>query len=131
MAGIWPFAPSSRGLVRPVLHDVRVRVAEIVAQTAALDDATCPLCGAPVQAHDTGVHEPDGHLWGIPQSAEESGAAPGSGGSSCASFVRELMPSLTKTLRRWYSTVCVLMKSRVPISAFERPSRARRAICAS
>jgi DNA-binding HxlR family transcriptional regulator len=26
------------------------------------DDATCPLCGAPVQAHDVGVHEPDVHL---------------------------------------------------------------------
>ena len=52
-------------------------------------------------------------------------------GSARASLVRELMPSLAKTLRRWYSTVWLLMKSCAPISAFERPSRARRAICAS
>jgi DNA-binding HxlR family transcriptional regulator len=26
------------------------------------DDGTCPLCGAPVRAHDVGVHEPDIHL---------------------------------------------------------------------
>src|SRR4051794_35574665 len=36
------------------------------------------------------------------------------------------MPSLVKTLRRWYATVCRLMNSRAPISAFERPSQARR-----
>jgi DNA-binding HxlR family transcriptional regulator len=27
-----------------------------------LDDATCPLCGAPVHAQDDGVHESDVHL---------------------------------------------------------------------
>ena len=26
------------------------------------DDDDCPLCGAPAQAHDVGVHEPDVHL---------------------------------------------------------------------
>ena len=41
------------------------------------------------------------------------------------------MPSLVKTLRKWYWTVRGLMKSRVPISGFESPSRASRAIWAS
>jgi hypothetical protein len=44
---------------------------------------------------------------------------------------RGLMPSLLNTLRRCHSTVRALMKSWAPISAFDRPSRARRAICAS
>jgi hypothetical protein len=38
------------------------------------------------------------------------------------------MPSLVNTLLRWYSTVRRLMKSRVPISPLETPSRASRAI---
>jgi hypothetical protein len=41
------------------------------------------------------------------------------------------MPSLAKTLRKWYWTVCALMNSRVPISGFDSPSRASRAIWAS
>ena len=31
------------------------------------------------------------------------------GRSTCASWVREVTPSFTKTLRRWYSTVLVVM----------------------
>jgi hypothetical protein len=46
-------------------------------------------------------------------------------------LAREVMPSLVNTLRRWYWTVRGLMNSRVPISGFESPSRARRAVCAS
>jgi hypothetical protein len=38
---------------------------------------------------------------------------------------------LENTLRKWYATVLWLMNSREPISAFDRPSRARRAICTS
>ena len=41
------------------------------------------------------------------------------------------MSSLPKTLWRWYSTVRGLMNSRAPISGFDRPSRASRAIWAS
>ena len=41
------------------------------------------------------------------------------------------MPSLLKTLCRWYSTVRSLMNSCAPISVFERPSRARSATWAS
>ena len=41
------------------------------------------------------------------------------------------MPSLAKTLCRCHSTVRALMKSCAPISGFERPSRASRAICFS
>jgi hypothetical protein len=37
------------------------------------------------------------------------------------------MPSLVKTLRRWYWTVRALMNNRAPISGFDRPSRAIRA----
>ena len=51
--------------------------------------------------------------------------------SPCSSWLRELMPSLVKTLRRWYSTVRGLMNSRAPISGLDRPSRASRAIWAS
>ena len=41
------------------------------------------------------------------------------------------MPSLVNTLRRCHSTVRGLRKSRAPISGFDSPSRASRAICAS
>src|ERR1700678_526758 len=37
------------------------------------------------------------------------------------------MPSLVKTLPRWYWAVRELMNSRAPISGFDRPSRAIRA----
>src|SRR3954451_19662278 len=36
--------------------------------------------------------------------------------------LRELIPSLVNTLRKWYSTVRGLMKSRAPMSALESPS---------
>ena len=52
-------------------------------------------------------------------------------GSTRRSWVREVMPNLLKTLRRWYATVCWLMNRRSPISVFERPSRASRAIWVS
>ena len=52
-------------------------------------------------------------------------------GRTWSSWLREVMPSLVKTLRRWYWTVCALMNSRVPISGFDSPSRAIRAIRAS
>ena len=55
----------------------------------------------------------------------------GSPGSTRSSWLRELMSSLVKTLRRWYSTVRGLMNSRAPISGFDSPSRASRAIWAS
>ena len=45
-----------------------------------------------------------------------------------SSWLREVMPNLAKTLRKWYWTVCALMNSRVPISGFDSPSRASRAI---
>jgi hypothetical protein len=38
------------------------------------------------------------------------------------------MASLLKTLAKWYWTVRAEMKSRAPISGFDRPSRASRAI---
>ena len=41
------------------------------------------------------------------------------------------MPSLAKTLRRWYWTVCALMNSLVPISGLDRPSLASRATSSS
>src|SRR5579859_6375465 len=47
------------------------------------------------------------------------------------SWLRELTPSLVKTLPRWYWTVRVLMNRREPISGLDRPSRASRATCAS
>ena len=47
------------------------------------------------------------------------------------SWLREAMPSLVKTLPRWYWTVRALMNSRVPISGLDSPSRASRAIWAS
>ena len=43
--------------------------------------------------------------------------------SAARSSLRELMPSLVKTLRRWYSTVRGLMNSWAPISGFVCPSR--------
>jgi hypothetical protein len=42
--------------------------------------------------------------------------------------LREVMSSLLNTLRRWQAMVRRLMNSRAPLSAFERPSRASRAI---
>src|SRR5436190_7962123 len=48
-----------------------------------------------------------------------------------ASCTRLVTPSLRKTLRRWYSTVLALMKSRPAISRLDRRSAASRAICAS
>src|SRR6266566_3052884 len=47
------------------------------------------------------------------------------------SWLREAMPSLAKMLPRWYWTVRALMNSRVPISGFDSPSRASRAMWAS
>ena len=55
----------------------------------------------------------------------------GSLGRTRSSWVREVMSSLVKTLRKWYWTVRGLMNSRAPISGFESPSRASRAICRS
>ncbi len=55
---------------------------------------------------------------------------PGSG-SAPGSCLRELMPSLTYTLRRCHSTVRGLMESWVLISGLDSPSRASPAICAS
>ena len=52
-------------------------------------------------------------------------------GSAFVSSRRDVMPSLANTLRRCHSTVRGLRNSRAPISGFERPSRASRAICAS
>jgi hypothetical protein len=42
--------------------------------------------------------------------------------------LREVMSSLVKTLLRWYWTVRGDRNNRAPISGFERPSRASRAI---
>jgi len=55
----------------------------------------------------------------------------GSAGRTRSSWFRELMPNLVKTMRKWYWTVRALMNNRVPISGFDRPSRASRAIWAS
>ena len=44
---------------------------------------------------------------------------------------REEIPNFVKTLRRCHSTVRTLIKRRAPISAFVRPSRARRATSSS
>ena len=52
-------------------------------------------------------------------------------GSAFASSRRERIPSLANTLRRCHSTVRGLRKSRAPISGFDSPSRASRAICRS
>ena len=53
-------------------------------------------------------------------------AVAGSPGRTRSSWLRELMPSLVKTLPRWYWTVRALMNSRAPISGLDRPSRASR-----
>ena len=45
--------------------------------------------------------------------------------------MREVMPSLAKTLRRCHSTVRALMNSSAAISGLVRPSRASRAMCFS
>jgi hypothetical protein len=47
------------------------------------------------------------------------------------SLPREVMPSLMKTLPRWYWTVRGDRNSRVPISGFDSPSAASRAIPAA
>ena len=52
-------------------------------------------------------------------------------GQRLASSRREWIPSLLNTLRRCHSTVRGLRKSRAPISGFDSPSRASRAICRS
>ena len=39
-------------------------------------------------------------------------------GKTLSSWLRELMPSFMKTLRRWYWTVRGLMNKRTPISGF-------------
>jgi hypothetical protein len=56
---------------------------------------------------------------------------PGSPGSTRWSWPRELVPSLVKTLRRWYWTVRRLMNSRVLIYGLDSPSQASRATGAS
>ena len=48
-----------------------------------------------------------------------------------ASWLRELMPSVVNTFRKWEATVAELMYSCAAISAFEAPWPAKRAICAS
>src|SRR5580698_3424930 len=55
----------------------------------------------------------------------------GAAGRAWWSWLREAMPSLVKTLCRWYLTVRGLMKSRAPISGLDRPSLASRATWAS
>ena len=52
-------------------------------------------------------------------------------GRTLARSRRERMSSLLNTLRRCHSTVRGLRNSRAPISGFESPSRASRAICRS
>ena len=59
------------------------------------------------------------------------GGQPGGVESARSSWLREVRPSLAKTLLRWYSTVRALMKRRVPISGFVSPSCASRAIWSS
>src|SRR2546423_15315300 len=58
-------------------------------------------------------------------------AALGSLARTRGSWLRDLMSSLVKTLCRWYSTVLGLMNSCGPISGFERPSLASRAVWGS
>ena len=74
-----------------------------------------------------------GWPWHRPADGEASaaGTVSGSLGRTRWSWLRELMPSLVKTLRRWYWTVRELMNSRAPISGLDRPSRASRATWAS
>jgi hypothetical protein len=72
-----------------------------------------------------------------PQLAADAGPTvrwPPSAGHSVrtrSSWLRDSMPRLVKTLRRWYWTVRALMNMRTPISGLDRPSRAIRAIWAS
>ena len=67
-----------------------------------------------------------------PRGAAKRGGRPGPApGSTPRSCLREVMPSFTNTLRRCHSTVRGLRNIRPPISRFESPSRASRAICAS
>ena len=78
-----------------------------------------------------GVSPPRRNTTGPWRCSVLSGQATGSSLTSeraTSSWLRELMPSLAKTLRRWYWTVRALMNSRAPISGFDRPSRASRAI---
>ena len=49
----------------------------------------------------------------------------------CASWVRDLTPSLLNTLRRWYSTVFGLMNSCSAISGLVAPCATSCEICAS
>jgi hypothetical protein len=53
------------------------------------------------------------------------------GGRASRRALREVMASLVNTVRRCHSTVRAPMKSSAPISAFDRPSRASRAMCSS
>jgi hypothetical protein len=48
-----------------------------------------------------------------------------------ASWLRELMPSVVNTFRKWWATVAELMYRCAAISAFEAPWLAKRAICVS
>ena len=61
----------------------------------------------------------------------ERPVAAGSLARARSSWLRELMASLVKTLPRWYWTVRALMDNRAPISGFDSPTRASRAIMAS
>ena len=63
--------------------------------------------------------------------ASQLGGGRGLAGRTRSSWARELMSSLVNTLPRWYLTVRALMNSRAPISGFDSPSRASRAIRAS
>ncbi len=71
------------------------------------------------------------HLSTSPARSPGRSAVPGDALRRCRSCRRELMPSLEKTLRRWYSEVRGLMNSRAPTSGFVRPSAASRMTCAS
>ena len=70
---------------------------------------------------------------GVAETAPRSGAGdrPAILGQRRAKLPARVMPSFVNTLRRCHSTVRALMKSWAPISGFDRPSRARRAICVS
>ena len=91
------------------------------------DSASGQWIGAAVRVADGGVGaaKPAGRMrlaW--------PGAA-GSAGRIRWSWPRELMPSLVKTLCRWYLSMRGLMNSRAPISGSDRPSLASRATWAS
>ena len=76
-------------------------------------------------ASATGIAEPT-HTTG--PFAYAKAVRPTASGSAIFSSWREVISSFVKTLRRWYLTVRGLMNSRVPISGFESPSSAIRAI---